>query len=110
MLDEIASCMQTSPAFPTNEDMKNDVALVQCVSLLQQYNDDIKQQIVVILDRYRTQTSGIGLEVLLESLRMIETVGIEDYDVDNIVVKLLKHDNETVRITAGRTIGSRQIE
>eukprot|EP01118_Nematostelium_gracile_P009640 TRINITY_DN3258_c0_g1_i7.p1 TRINITY_DN3258_c0_g1~~TRINITY_DN3258_c0_g1_i7.p1 ORF type:complete len:338 (+),score=89.46 TRINITY_DN3258_c0_g1_i7:214-1227(+) len=103
MLGKVTSALQ----LVGRVDPRNILALFQCLSLLEQWNDDIMKAAVSVLERYKAMDEK---EVLLEAMKLIERFADKnDETADHVLVQLLKHLDEEIRIVAGRILGSRRI-
>eukprot|EP01118_Nematostelium_gracile_P009639 TRINITY_DN3258_c0_g1_i6.p1 TRINITY_DN3258_c0_g1~~TRINITY_DN3258_c0_g1_i6.p1 ORF type:complete len:387 (+),score=92.96 TRINITY_DN3258_c0_g1_i6:214-1374(+) len=116
MLDRIISNLQQLIGGGVRYDNRK-LTLLQCLSLLGKWNDEAMKIVVSILknhkeyegpDPYYPPTDF--LQVLLEATKLVETLADQnDETADHVLVELLKHWNEEIRVVAGRILGIRQI-
>eukprot|EP01118_Nematostelium_gracile_P007245 TRINITY_DN2347_c0_g1_i4.p1 TRINITY_DN2347_c0_g1~~TRINITY_DN2347_c0_g1_i4.p1 ORF type:complete len:437 (-),score=83.94 TRINITY_DN2347_c0_g1_i4:19-1170(-) len=101
-------CESINQAVNDEENMKNNLALFTALSHLKQWDERIEEKFAVLLGQCALETEGLGIQTLMEGIRAIRIVGIENNEIDQILVKLLQHDNEKVRNAAGQALGNRQ--
>eukprot|EP01118_Nematostelium_gracile_P018437 TRINITY_DN8185_c0_g1_i3.p1 TRINITY_DN8185_c0_g1~~TRINITY_DN8185_c0_g1_i3.p1 ORF type:complete len:220 (+),score=43.02 TRINITY_DN8185_c0_g1_i3:504-1163(+) len=111
MLKKNILCLQQSASGDFSyQNHHNDLAFLKCISLLGQWNDDVMKVVVRVVERYGDPQYYEEYQVLFKGLKLIETMADKnDETADHLLVELLKHKGEEIRVAVGQTIGSRQI-
>eukprot|EP01118_Nematostelium_gracile_P007251 TRINITY_DN2347_c1_g2_i2.p1 TRINITY_DN2347_c1_g2~~TRINITY_DN2347_c1_g2_i2.p1 ORF type:complete len:733 (-),score=159.84 TRINITY_DN2347_c1_g2_i2:80-2278(-) len=106
MAGAVVSALQQSLSrkHEKDDEYRDDIASLQCLSLLRARNDEVKKQVIAAVEWCQDQDDDTGNvdKVLLEALKLMGTMINMDDDMESFLMKLFQHKNEEIRIAAAR--------